>query len=532
MTGVAQTEWDPSGVESARVWPVRVVVGGLAIAAAGAYGATLLATDGEPLLVAPLVGALVGLAVFVRPLVGLYMLFGLAILLEQWEITGLAPLTAQTHFFQNISGFSNVPVRLSACDLLALMTLASWTLRRLVAANEPLRAGPFAWGIAAYGMAFAFGTAIGIARGGSWDEITTLAEARGPLYLCLLYLLTANLIHQRRQAFVLLWAFVLLVAVKSAQAIGNYATMTAGPYRFEAVTSHEDVVFFDIAVALLIVMAALRVRGRLFYALLAVQPLVLTAELLTQRRVAFVALAAVLAVVALMVFLDRPRLTAFVVTLGIFAFAVYAVAFWDRSGPLAEPIRVIREVVDPQSVSDRDRLSNVWREIENVNIAYTMRQLPLTGVGLGQEYLFQQEPPPLTSFVYWRYMAHNAVLWLWLKAGPFGALAFWFLVAQVVMRGLWLYRRLDDSMLRVAASFPVMLMVAQVVFSSVDLGLTYNRTMIVLGVALGLAAPLAAWSALATGTERAKRVPVGGTRFPTSPWGPPAPSGGLPTVNA
>jgi len=532
MSRAARGAWDATGVESARVWPVRLVAGSLAIAAAGAYGATLVATDGEPLLVAPLIGALVGLLVFARPLAGLYILFGLAILLEQWDITGLSPLTAQTHFFQNVSGFSNVPLRLSACDILAFMTLASWTVRRLVAANEPVRAGPFVWGIAAYGMAFVLGTAIGIARGGSWDEITSLAEARGPLYLCLLYFLTSNLIRDRKQVFVLMWAFVLLVAVKSVQAIGNYATMTAGPIRLEAVTSHEDVVFFDIAVALVVVMAALRVRGRFLYALLAVQPLVLTAELLTQRRVAFVALAAVLAVVALLAFMDRPRLTAFVVTLGIFGFAVYAVAFWDRSGPLAEPIRVIREVVDPQSVSDRDRLSNVWRDIENENIAYTVRQLPLTGVGLGQEYLFQQEPPPLTSFVYWRYMAHNAVLWLWLKAGPFGALAFWFLVAQVVMRGSWLYRRIEDPSLRVVASFPVLLMVAQVVFSSVDLGLTYNRTMIVLGVALGLATPLAAWHASATGAERAKRLPIGATRVPTNPWGPPAPRGGLPTVNA
>ena len=37
---------------------------------------------------------------------------------------------------------------------------------------------------------------------------------------------------------------------------------------------------------------------------------------------------------------------------------------------------------------------------------------------------------------------------------------------------------------------PVLLIVIQVVFSSVDLGLTYSRTMIVLGVSLGLMAYL------------------------------------------
>ena len=96
----------------------------------------------EPLLAAPLVGALVALAVLFRPVVGVYLLFGAAILLEQWPITGLEPLTAQTRFFENLSGFSDVPLRLSACDLLALLTLASWLLRRAVGRCPPMRAGP------------------------------------------------------------------------------------------------------------------------------------------------------------------------------------------------------------------------------------------------------------------------------------------------------------------------------------------------------------------------------------------------------
>ena len=43
-------------------------------------------------------------------------------------------------------------------------------------------------------------------------------------------------------------------------------------------------------------------------------------------------------------------------------------------------------------------------------------------------------------------------------------------------------------MLRWAVVLPVALVVTQVVFSSVDLGLTYSRTMIVLGTSLGVLA--------------------------------------------
>jgi hypothetical protein len=435
------------------------------------------------------------------------MLFGAAILLEEFPILGLAPLTQQTHFFQNISGFSDVPVRLSACDFLALLTLASWGLRRAVGANAPVRIGPFGWGVAGYLSMIVLGTIIGFARGGQWDGIAMLAEARGPLYLCLLCFLTANVVRERAQVAVLLWEFVLLVGVKSLQAIGNYAEAVTHGYQLPAVTAHEDVIFFDAAIALMLVMALIHMRGRLFFFMLALQPVIIAAELLTTRRVAFAAMAAVIAIVAAMSAVQRPRATLLAVAGGVLVFGMYVAVFWDVGGPLAEPVRVIREVVDPYSISERDRESNVWRDIENQNIAYTMRQLPLTGVGLGQAYLIQRQPPRLPdTLTYWQYTTHNAVLWFWLKAGLFGAFAFWFLVTQVVMFGLQLYRRQGDPLLRVAAAFPALLMTAQVVFSSFDMGLTQNRTMIILGVALGLSAPLASWVTSRRALERPKAL--------------------------
>jgi hypothetical protein len=48
--------------------------------------------------------------------------------------------------------------------------------------------------------------------------------------------------------------------------------------------------------------------------------------------------------------------------------------------------------------------------------------------------------------------------------------------------------RLRDPALRAAAAAIVCLTVIQIVFSSVDLGLTYSRTMLVLAVTLGLGA--------------------------------------------
>jgi hypothetical protein len=234
-------------------------------------------------------------------------------------------------------------------------------------------------------------------------------------------------------------------------------------------------------------MAVMRVRTRLFYALLAIQPLILGAEFVAARRAGFVALGAVLiALVLLSIAGDGRRGLALAAVSGLAA-VVYAAVFWDAEGILGGPLRALRSVLDPVSMPFRDQASNVWRDIENGNIAYTMRQLPLTGVGLGQQYLFQREPTPL-AFPYWRYETHNAVLWLWLKAGPLGGFALWYMVARVLLLGSSLYARLRDPALRWVALLPVALIILQIIFSSVELGLTYSRTMIVLGTVLGLTA--------------------------------------------
>jgi len=95
---------------------------------------------------------------------------------------------------------------------------------------------------------------------------------------------------------------------------------------------------------------------------------------------------------------------------------------------------------------------------------------------------------------------------MWLKAGPLGAFALWFLVARVLLVASSAYVRLRDPALRAAAAVIVGLTVIQIVFSSVDLGLTYSRTMIVLGVTLGLGALIvrsgAAGRPLRLATER------------------------------
>jgi hypothetical protein len=483
--------WRSSDHYASRSRRASRVAAGLSFCVALAYAIAIAATRGDLLLLAPLAGALLLVLVIARPVVGLYVLFAGALVLEQFDVPGISPITAQTRFFHNISAYTPIPLRLCIADLIMLLTLAACVVRHGRRREAPCL-GPFAVPVALYVGVFAAGTAIGVLRGGAWDASATLAELRGPLYLGLLYFLTADLVRERLHLAVIVWSFALLVGAKALQGIANHLTAVGSSLSLEAVTGHEDVVFFNAAIALAIVALVVGVRTRMSFTLLAFTPAILLAELVTQRRVGFVGLAAVVIAVAILAFARHPRRGLALAALGLVAVGVYVPLFWDATGPIAQPIRALRVLLDDPTVTVRDQLSDQWRVIENRNIEYTMRQVPLTGVGLGQEYLFQQEPPrPSATFTYWRYMTHNALLWVWLKAGPIGAFALAYLVARVLLVSSALFGRLRDRELQLVAILPVALVIAQVVFSSVELGLTYSRTMIVLGVALGLTALLA-----------------------------------------
>lgn len=491
----------PSGAAASRTsdWyssharRTSMVAGALALAFALACTLAIVGTASGTLLAAALVGAAVSLSVLTRPVVGVYLLFGGALLFEQFEIRGLSPITAQTHIFQNLSAYTEIPVRLSIMDLLALLTLGAWAAQCMSRPKDPPRMGAFGWPIVAFAGIFAIGTAIGVARGSGWDPNAFFQEIRGPAQMCLTYFLAANLLRTRGQLVVLTWVFVALVGVKGLQGILN-GLESLSRSDLEAVTGHEDVIFFDLAIALLAVILMVGARTGVRYALLAILPLVVGAELLTERRVGFVALGVVLAAIVLLSLARSMRRAVVFGALGSLALCMYLFLFWNDTGPLGQPSRALRAVVEPSNISERDLFSAHWRDIENRNIAYTVRQLPLTGVGVGQEYLFEEEPPSLGSpkFFYWRNITHNSVLWLWLKAGPLGAFVLWFLVARVLLIGSAMYARLRDPELRWLAALPVALMVIQITFVSVEPGFVFSRSMIVLGTVLGLGAALAA----------------------------------------
>jgi hypothetical protein len=480
------------------------------VACAVALGAALVMfADPLPLAVGVGVLACVG-TILVRPRIGVYLLLFCALFLEQWGIVGLDPVSARFPFYRTLSGTGTLAVPVSPVEMLLLLTLASLVMRVLFQGRATMREQiadlQARGGIFVRGPLFApvllflvfvvaslgFGLT-GWGGTGPFDIRAAWEETRSFFYMGIAYVLVCNLVRTRAQVHTMIWLFIAAIGLKSVQGVVRYADMRARGLWLDAITGHEDVVFFAAFVLLLggLILFGERkeaVERRQMIAMLVLLPPLIFTLVATNRRLGFVVLLVALGLVGLLLLRTYPGLFLRVAPPVLVLFAVYTALFWNGTGTLSQPLVALRSLVAP--TTERDRNSNAWREIENWNIEYNLRSAPVTGLGFGRPYTFALPQPPLdqTGFTYWRYITHNAIFWVWMKMGLAGFVLFWYLMGSATVLGLVAFRQLRDGYLRTVALTAAGVVIMQVIFSYGDLGLTYSRSMIFLGCMLGVLA--------------------------------------------
>src|SRR5207245_7230410 len=123
--------------------------------------------------------------------------------------------------------------------------------------------------------------------------------------------------------------------------------------------------------------------------------------------------------------------------------AVFLLFFWNRTGVLAEPASGIRSAIDPNR---RDAASDLYRVIENTDLGIDIRATTPFGLGFGKPLPTTIGLPNLSNIdAFIAYEPHNPTLYLWLRLGILGAIAFWWMVASAVIAACRLARRSDPQ---------------------------------------------------------------------------------------
>lgn len=338
------------------------------------------------------------------------------------------------------------------------------------------------------GTAYAF--LLGMLRGGSFRF--SLWQVEKVIYLPLLFLLFAEGLRGPRDHRALARVVLGAAALKAALALYIRETVLlppaadGTPQEMPYATSHHDSMLFACASVILVAGLVERVGSRARRAFLLLMPLLVAGMIANNRRMVWVQIALVF--VTLWFTLPETRVTRRVnrVFLALTPLlAVYLAIGWDQKGGFWQPAATVRSVVDPASDS-----STMWREMENYDLLYTIRQSPLFGTGYGFGF-WEVIPLPSIGYELERYCPHNSILGLLCFAGLPGFAAMTMLWAGGVFFAMRAYHAATRPADRAAALAAYGAILVYVVQCWGDMGLGSFTGVFSVAPALAVAGKLA-----------------------------------------
>jgi len=218
--------------------------------------------------------------------------------------------------------------------------------------------------------------------------------------------------------------------------------------------------------------------------LILILPILFT-YLILQRRAAVLALLFALICLAFLLYRENHKAFWIIVPAAVLLFSLYLIVFWNHPGRLGVPARAIKSQWAPEQASLRDQRSDNYRLAENYDVYYTIRQAPLTGIGFGQMFDMKVPLPDISFFVWYRYITHNSIGWIWMKTGMGGFIAMLFLVGLAIMKGLHALFSMEDRMMRAVVLTAVLYLMMHFTFAYVDMSWD-NQSMVYVGAMMGI----------------------------------------------
>jgi hypothetical protein len=376
-------------------------------------------------------------------------------------------------------------VAISPFEVTLVAALVLTVFRNLASGRGLLRSTPLMRPILLFTAAVAFGLAYGQWRGG--DTHAALFEARPVIYLPLLYVLVVNVCDRRRDYHVMMAAAVVGIATQAMLSVeAVWSTPVALRPPPHSIMEHGSAISMNLAFALLIAMLAFRHTSRwwtLALAISAVPMAIMYFE--SQRRAAAIALVVGLIVLAAALFWrQRPTFWKLIPALTI-VLTGYIGAMWGSESAAAFPAQAVKSVIAPDDLTDANRSSSEYRDIENYNLNFTIRTAPLTGIGFGHPFYRPVPLADISVFEYHEYIPHNSLLWIWTKTGFIGFATFLYLIARTLTIGAHRLRTVADGAEAVASYVAVAFVAMYAVFMYVDISWG-ARNAVLLALCMGL----------------------------------------------
>jgi hypothetical protein len=465
----------------ARTWAV-MYLGVLGVSAV--LGLLTLRSVPSPFALPLTMLLLASVLVTVSPVSGIYLVTFFTLMTD-------ASISPSYPFAKNLSSRESIlyvsdSLNLSPLELLLLLTLSAWLLRLLLDRQSP----PFVRGrllrpVLIFTGFVVMGIVFGIGTGG--DRYAAVWEFRPFLYVPIMYLLLTNLFTNRRQYRRLAVVALVALLIHSLLALQTLSTLSATARKsLESLVAHGSAI--QMSVVLLVALAAWLLPGVPRWARLSLPLAAIPVGwvwLVSQRRAAVIGLAVSVILLFLLMTKLNPRTLRKVAPVFIVLTVGYLGAFWHSQGTFGFPAQALKTVIAPGEISQRDRSSDLYRQIENFDISATIHAKPITGLGFGQKFYRPLALPDISFFPFYEYIPHNSILWIWIKLGVGGFIAMLYLFGSAIRSGTRAVLRLPRGRDALVALAATSYLVMYLVFAYVDIAWD-GRSMISVAIAMAV----------------------------------------------
>jgi hypothetical protein len=487
--------------ECRAVWGWRIMF--LALVGISVALSTLLVRKPSPSMLSWSLFAIAVVAVFWQPRYGIYLILGLTLFADS-NLHPWFPFTKNLSSRESLMYVADSLI-ISPLEIFIALTAMAWFGRMALERRIRIYTGVLFWPALALIVMVTLGLVYGLSRGG--NTVIALWETRPIYYLLALLFLTSNLVKTRQQINNLLWIIAIALFLKAVAGVNYVATVLHWDVgSVENIAEHSMSIHFNAFFALL--MATWMYRGSIARRILMplMMPFVVYSLAANHRRAGFLTLGIILALVVLMLYRENRKLFWAIAPTSLIAFLIYLAAFWNNTGGIGSMARAVRSVVGQPTA--RDASSNIYRDLENINIMYTIKTAPLQGVGFGQKFHIFVPMADISTFEWWEYITHNSIMWIWMQIGVVGFFAMLLMLGLAMMLGGRLIMNMPRGFLRMTALTATLYVMSHFVFAYVDMSWDIS-SMVFVGTMMGIINILARIAAVP--------VPVPPKRWPWQP---------------